>query len=116
MAEHEGEEKMREAIQGTLFQMGRFRAGYHDPHWNLLEGHGIRAYEHTIHFNKSYRNTPSVEVALNYIDIQQDGANPRLGVEAIKVSEDRFQLRIFTWWDTHVHEVGVTWMAIGEPA
>jgi hypothetical protein len=107
---------MDEANREALFQMGSLRAGHRGPNWTLLEGHGVRAFEQVIRFTRPYRHTPNVEVAFNFIDMQHDGANPRLGVEAINVNTEGFQLRIFTWWDTHVHEVGATWMAIGEPA
>ena len=61
-----------------------------------------------------YEGTPFVSLALTQFHSGSE-SNVRVKAEAVQVHRDGFTLRLETWGDTHLSDLGITWTAIEAP-
>ena len=94
-----------------MIQTGSINYGVHTPEWNLLTGTGDRSFRPAdIAFDPPFDTTPKVVLSLAGVD-NDAGANLRVALEAYDIEPGEFSLRIFTWADTRLYSVAVTWLA-----
>ena len=74
---------------------------------------GDRTYTKHIYFNETYENIPDVHVSLVGFDISKE-RNARLKIYSESINREGFDLKIFTWWDTILFKVNVSWVAYGK--
>jgi hypothetical protein len=67
----------------------------------------------TISFNRAYSSPPQVLVFFTALDIDKS-SNLRIKTYASEVTNHGFKLNVETWSNTHLSEVGVSWIAIPE--
>lgn len=85
------------------------------PGWTLLgpPSEGVdREFSARIEFEREFSLPPVVQVALSGVDAE--GASTlRLRVRARHIDKAGFTLLVSTWFDSQVHGVDVSWLALG---
>jgi len=76
---------------------------------NLKE---FREFIDHINFDEEYEKKPQIMVSLSGMDIGNDH-NTRIRVFAENINTSGFDIRIFTWSDTQVYGVKVSWISFG---
>ena len=66
-----------------------------------------------ISFNKTFRETPEVIVALAHLDHKADGKNLRLHADVLIVDKTGFNYQLITWCNTYIYGAGLSWIAYG---
>ena len=70
----------------------------------------------TVHFSKTYRNSPSVEISFMYIDNEIDNKNTdkddEFGVYLGSVTLSYFTLRCWTYHTKQIQEMKVGWVSL----
>jgi len=85
------------------------------PRWTLFgppsEG-GDREFSTRIEFDREFSLPPVVQVGLSGLDA--DGTTTvRLRVRARHIDRAGFTLLVSTWFDSQVHGVDISWLALG---
>ena len=93
-------------------QSGKFKAGFNNPKWQLLDGQGKRPFQKRIDFPHSYEEPPIVVVALTGLDVDKS-MNLRVEVDAPDVDRNGFSIVFKTWSNTKIYSVWVQWIAHG---
>jgi hypothetical protein len=78
----------------------------------LYNSTGDRYYTKHIYFNKKYETIPNVHVSITGFDII-NSKNARLKVLVENIDENGFDIKIFTWADTIIYWVKVSWISFG---
>jgi hypothetical protein len=60
--------------------------------------------------NPGQKDAPTVALSLSGLDASKD-ANLRVGLEALNMTGEGFDLRVTTWADTELYMVNVSWVA-----
>lgn len=85
------------------------------PRWTLLgpASEGLdREFSVRIDFEREFGAPPVVHVGIAGLDV--DGADAvRLRVRARHIDRAGFTILVSTWFDTRVHGVDVSWLALG---
>jgi hypothetical protein len=77
-------------------------------------GFGPRSYIQHVDFPEKFEANPQVTVSLRGYDAASDFVSSiRLIVNAVEITNSGFNLEIKTWYDSKIHGVWVTWLAIG---
>ena len=77
---------------------------------NLAAGIQIRC---PVTFQQPFSSIPSVTLALSSLDVNND-ANTRVGLEALNISREGFQVLFGTWGNNGIDSAGVSWLAVAE--
>ncbi len=91
-------------------QSGQWKVAQNEGGFSLNSGNGSRTMQKEIRFPKPLDFMPDVSVMITTLDVNQ-GRNIRYDVKAISVSRDGFVVRISTWNDTKIYEIGGYWFA-----
>jgi hypothetical protein len=86
-----------------------------DSHQHYMNtGFGPRSYIQHVDFPEKFEANPQVTVSLKGYDASSDGVTSiRLIANVVDITNSGFNLEIKTWWDSKIHAVWVTWLAIG---
>ena len=88
---------------------GKFGSGAIDPHWQLNDGAGDRAFIQHIDFGEDLSEAPAIVLAFTYLEC--DFKPVRVAVEPKNINIRGFDVEIRTWSDTHVSSCGGFWTA-----
>lgn len=91
---------------------------YHSNNWDLVgyPGPNGRQSVHDVRFPVRFSRRPGIFLTVTYMNNFR-GANLRFYVRVLNVSESGFSAACYTWLDTIIHEMRVTWLALyQEPA
>jgi hypothetical protein len=73
---------------------------------------GVRTQSVTFAFSQPFASTPSFTAAISQFDIENT-ANARLGVNVATVNATGATVDVYTWCDTNLWQVNVSFMALG---
>jgi hypothetical protein len=76
----------------------------------LYNSTGDRSYIKHIYFNKKYETIPNVHASITGLDII-NSKNARLKVLVENIDQNGFDIKIFTWADTIIYWVKVSWIS-----
>ena len=99
-------------LKYNKIQSGKFDQIFGDHHY-MYSGHGDRTYTKHINFKEKYENIPEVNVSLVGFDMNKK-KNARLKIYTENIAPEGFDIKIFTWWDTSIYAVNVSWIAYGK--
>ncbi len=91
-------------------ESGVFEVNYNTKGFTLHENDGTRIITQEVRFKTPFETIPSVVCGINKLDGDKD-KNLRIDVAATAISRDGFVLRIKTWGDSKIFEVGGSWVA-----
>lgn len=94
-------------LQGSELLFSDFEDG-----GEMWTGSGQRDHRHFVRFPQSFRDQPTVHIALTMWDIER-GENHRVDLRAEDISAKGFTIVFSTWGGTHVARVRADWLAIG---
>ena len=95
-------------------QSGTFSATAANSGYTLDKNSGDRTYLLEVNFPVPFEKAkPKIVLSVNRLDADNT-VNLRYKVEAISISRDNFTIKISTWADSRVFEVGGTWLAYVE--
>lgn len=98
------------AQEGVKIQSGKYGAHSGVEGYTLDKNKGDRVYTKYINFDKGFDVVPKVIVSVAKLEANND-TNLRYDVTAEGVSRDGFTLRIKTWGDTRILNIGGDWLA-----
>lgn len=78
----------------------------------MWTGTGPRELRRIVEFSEHFADTPTVQVSLSMLDIDQ-ATNHRVDITAEAVNPEGFVIVFRTWGDTRVARVRADWLAIG---
>ena len=79
----------------------------------LLTGQGVREFDSAIIFDRPFRRTPTIAVALQRMDVINK-ANTRILVKTSAVTTTGFTLTLRTWGNTQIWSAGASWIAYAD--
>lgn len=85
------------------------------PGWTLLgpPSHQMnRRFVHEVVFEREFQSAPVVHVGLTGFDIENHDF-ARLKIHAAGIRPDGFAVVAETWFDTQIHGLSISWLAIG---
>jgi len=91
-------------------QSGEIDEGLYNT--NLWKSSGDRSVLRHIYFNEKYETTPQVLVSLSGLDICNE-KNARVKVYAENIDINGFDIKIFTWGDSSLWRIKVSWISFG---
>ena len=94
-------------------QSGSFHFNKNSSDWSLDQGEGDRLFRHEIKFPKPFKSSPQVIVNLSGFDIENKH-NARISIHTEDITDEDFDLCVFTWQKGLVYGVNGTWFAYGE--
>ncbi len=92
-------------------QSGSVQLFSHYQGGEMWTGKGRRVLLRRIAFDKPFRHTPHVMVAINGLDASNT-QNTRVLVELQETFEDHFDVHVSTWAETRLASVTISWIAI----
>jgi hypothetical protein len=91
-----------------MIQAGTAFYDTNTPGWTLNTGTGDRSFTSPdIRFDPPFQAPPKIAVSLAGLD----GERVRVGLGTFDIQADEFNVVIYTWWDTALYGVRVTWIA-----
>jgi hypothetical protein len=94
-----------------MIQSGFVHLGVDTEGWNLHAGSDRRDFTSAdIPFSRPFGSPPTVVVALSGID-SEHSTNLRVFADAADVESNEFNIHLFTWGDTLVYSVLLSWIA-----
>lgn len=94
-----------------MIRSGKESIGYSNrPDYTLTSGTGKRVYDVYVAFKVPFSVTPEVTTAISSLDIS-NSHNARVTCSANNITPYGFSIRIETWGDSIVYDVGVEWIA-----
>ncbi len=95
------------------FVHGKFDANSSSSGYILHKNQGDRVYTAYVKFEKPFEQVPEILIMVNKLEAHKD-SNVRYAVSAEGISRDGFTIRIKTWNDTRLLNIGGNWMAFTE--
>ncbi|MGD8777966.1 MAG: H-type lectin domain-containing protein [Ignavibacteria bacterium] len=89
---------------------GKFDANQSTNGFILHKNEGDRVYTKYVQFEKGFETLPAVVVTVNKIEADKE-TNLRYEVKAEAVSRDGFTVKIKTWGNTKILNIGGDWVA-----
>ena len=80
--------------------------------WELHRGSGDRIFDGRISFGQRFTTTPHVIIGITHLD--GSGSAVRVDTQVINVDDDGFTVRFFTWLDSTLWGVAISWLAHGD--
>lgn len=94
-----------------MMQSGVVHLGVDTHGWNLHAGSDRRDFiSPDIPFPRPFGAPPTVIVAVSGID-SEHSTNLRVFADVTDVENDEFNIHLFTWGDTLIYSVQLTWIA-----
>lgn len=108
-------------VASLIFNKGKqVENGYvSKPCWppgkcNLSKGTGGRAEIIPVVFKKPFSSPPKVTTSVSSMDANTPSANIRYTISAENVTNEGCDIKLVTWGDTMIYNVGVSWIAVEE--
>jgi hypothetical protein len=95
-------------IQSNKFSVGSSTANY-----TLDKNSGDRSITIDVTFDKPFDKKPSVILSVTSLDADTK-SNLRYNVEASSISRDGFTIKISTWSETKIFNIGGSWIAYSD--
>lgn len=101
-------------VCGQVFEVGVFQANKTTyPAYTLDKGEGLREINLEIRFTEMFRKKPEIMLGVTLLDMEKD-ENIRYKMEVSFVTTEGFVLKIMTWGNTRIFNIGGNWMAISD--
>lgn len=91
---------------------GEFLVDYvKTPNYNLDKGEGQREQNVEVRFDTPFANTPTIILGTNKIDAEAT-TNLRYEIKTTFVTKEGFIVKVITWADSKIYQIGGSWVAI----
>jgi len=101
---------LEEKLETINIQTGEYNTYFPGKEIYMRRGHGERSFIGHIDFNKKYESIPYVLTSLSALDAG-DNRNIRISVNAFNITTTGFDIKIYTWADTSIYYVRVSWIS-----
>ena len=92
-------------------QSGDFKVDEKTSGYTLASNEGDRIYTMEVTFEKPFEIKPSVILSVNLVEAAS-GTTLRYHIASSAVSRDGFVIKIKTWGDSQIRQVGGSWIAV----
>jgi len=103
------------ALCSTMFaqqvQSGNFKLTTSSPGYTLDKNEGDRIMSIEVTYDVPFEVKPQVILSVTQLEAD-NGARVRYNVDASSISRDGFVIKVKTWGDTKLQQIGGSWIAV----